>query len=435
MNELIRTILLEWQNKELPKIIRRELDLSSYLDLKVKKIISLTGFRRTGKTYLFFGLIEKLLCNFSKKEIVYINFEDERIPLKTEFLTLLLPAIEEVYGALPKYLFLDELQNIPNWSKWLRRITDQYDIQILVTGSSSKMSGREIPTELRGRALDVRVYPLTFAEFLKFNNCEFEIKNGEEAESKKAQIKFYLEKYLTWGGMPEAVLIEQAKKFELLQGYYASMLGRDIIERYNLKNEEALREVGQLLLNTTLFSIGKMHNFLKGSLGIKVGKATIAQYLTYFENSFFLFSVPIFSYKIKDQMQYARKSYLIDNGFISTMQLKFSQNYGRLFENLVFVQLRRNLKQNDQIFYWKNNVGREVDFVLKEGSKITKLIQACYDIASPETKKRETAALLKCAKELKVDNLLVITNDFEGREAFGEHEIVFVPLWKWLLGI
>lgn len=434
MDELIRTILSEWESKELPKIVKREIDLSSYFDLGVKKIVSLTGFRRVGKTYLFFDLIKELLIKkgFSRKEVVYINFEDERIPLKTEFLTALMPAIKEAYGALPRCLFLDEIQNIPNWSKWLRRVSDQYDMKIFVTGSSSKLSGHEIPTELRGRSLDIRIFPLNFREFLKFNDLEINLENINYDENKKAEIKFNFEKYLVWGGMPEAVLIGETKKFELIQSYYSSMLKKDIIERYDLKNEEALKKIGQLLVNSTMFSISKMHNFL-GSAGVKVGKGTVSQYLSYFENSFFLYTVPIFSRKIKDQLQYPRKIYLIDNGFASAMNLNFSKNYGRLFENVVYINLKRNLKNSNQIFYWKSKADHEVDFILKENEGITKLIQACYDISSPETKEREVKALLKCAKKLDVNDLNIITNDFENTEKSGEFEIKYIPLWKWLL--
>ncbi|HMB65263.1 MAG TPA: AAA family ATPase, partial [Patescibacteria group bacterium] len=166
METLIKTLLYEWKERQLPEVIPRENNLEGYLDQKIPKITAITGFRRTGKTYLVFELIKKLLNEKNREQVVYINFEDERIPAQKEFLSKLLPTAEQILEEKVEYLFLDEIQNIPEWSKWLRRIYDQTDIKIFVTGSSSKLSSREIPTELRGRCLEEKVFPLSFREFL-----------------------------------------------------------------------------------------------------------------------------------------------------------------------------------------------------------------------------------------------------------------------------
>src|SRR3989338_5026084 len=176
MKDVIKTILYEWKTKRLPDMFDREINLFKYADTKPQKIIVTTGFRRVGKTYLFLHLIKELLKNKTKEEVVYINFEDERIPLKTEFLTLLLPTIKEVFKEKIVYLFLDEIQNMPIWSKWVRRIYDAENIRLFVSGSSSKMSSREIPTELRGRFLEISLFPLSFKEFLNFKDLKFDIK-------------------------------------------------------------------------------------------------------------------------------------------------------------------------------------------------------------------------------------------------------------------
>ena len=433
MNEIIKTILAEWKGKNIPEIIPRETNLLDYLNIEVNKIIVLNGFRRVGKTYILYGLANNILKSSSREEIIYINFEDERIPIKTEFLSSLLPTAQEIFNKKIKYLFLDELHNIPNWSKWLRRIYDSQNIKIFVSGSSSKMSEEEIPTELRGRFLEIKVFPLSFKEFLKFKKLDFDFKMLDYSEKEKPILFKAITEYLIYGGLPEIVLINEDKKFELAQSYYATVIKRDIIDRYHIKNEESLKALIKLLLDSKEYSISKSYNNLK-SLGYEIGKSTLQKYISYIENSYFAFSLPIFSYKIKDQMQYPKKIYFIDNAFINSISTKFSNNFGRLYENTVAVELKRRKKE---CYYWKNTEKEEVDFVVKNDSKIIQLVQVCYDLADPDTKKREVKALLKASKDLKCNNLLVINQDYSGEESlewFGiKRKIKFIPLWKWLL--
>ena len=434
MDKIIKTILADWKGKKIPAIIPREINIQDYLNLKVNKIIVLNGFRRVGKTYILYGLVNELLKSNSREEVVDINFEDERIPLKTEFLSGLLPTAEEIFNKRVKYLFLDELHNIPNWSKWLRRIYDSQEMKIFVSGSSSKMSEEEIPTELRGRFLEIKIFPLSFKEFLKFKNLDFDFKILDYSGKERPLILKALAEYLKFGGLPEIVLIEENKKFELAQSYYATVIKRDIIERYNIKNEESLKALIKLLLDSKEYSISKSYNNLKSS-GYKIGKSTLQRYISYIENSYFAFSLPIFSYKIKDQMQYPKKIYFIDNAFINSISTKFSNNLGRLYENIVAVELKRRKKE---FCYWKNIEKEEVDFVIKNDSRAGQLIQVCYDISETDTKKREIRALLKASKDLKCKNLLLINHDYFGEEElewFGiKRKVKFVPLWKWLLG-
>jgi len=432
MKDIIKTILYEWQERELPEVLEREFSFSDYLKLKIRKIIVVTGFRRTGKTYLIFKLIQKLLAKEKRENILYINFEDERIPEKTEFLTQLLPTIKETFGKAPKFLFLDEIQNIPHWSKWLRRVYDKEKINFFVTGSSSKMSSREIPTELRGRCLEIKIFPLSFSEFLNFKNLKINLKSIQYSENQRVKIIKALEEYLIYGGLPEIVLSEKIKKLEIAQQYYTTVIRRDIIERLKIRNEEGLKALIRLLLNTTYYSISKLYHNLK-SLNYKIGKTTLCHYLSFIENSYFLYSLPIFSTKIKNQLQYPRKIYFIDNVFLTFFSTKFSKNLGRLFENMVFIELKRRIGAETEIFYWKDQAGKEVDFVLKKGLKISQLIQTCYEIEDFETKEREIKSLIKASNELKCKNLLIITQDYEGEEKIKGKKIKFIPLWKWLL--
>lgn len=434
MKDIIRTILNEWKERKLPKTIGRETNLESYTKLQPPKITVITGFRRTGKTYMVFRLIKELVKDRTEEQVPYINFEDERIPLKTEFLTELLPVMKQTYKKQAEFLFLDEVHNIPEWSRWLRRIYDTEKLRIFVTGSSSKMSGLEIPTELRGRFLEVKVFPLSFKEFINFKRLDADFEKVDYSENEKAKIIRAFNEYLEFGGMPEVVLASEDKKIEIIHNYYDTLIRRDIIERFRVRNEEGLKALLKLLTNSTSYSISKSYNTLK-SLNFEIGKGTVQSYLAYIENSYFLYSVPLLSFKIKDSLQYPRKVYLIDNGFITALSLKFSKNLGRLYENLVFIELKRRLPAdlNQEIFYWKNQQKEEVDFAIKNGLKIKQLIQVCYDIEDYDTKKRELRALLKASKELKCHNLLIITEDKEGEEKIRGRRVRYRPLWKWLL--
>ncbi len=433
MDDIVKKMLIEWKGKNIPLVIPRDVNLEDYLKMKVNKIIVLNGFRRVGKTYILYGLANKLLKSNSREEVVHINFEDERIPIRTEFLSNIIPSAKEIFNQKIKYLLLDELHNIPNWSKWLRRIYDNEGIKIFISGSSSKMSEEEIPTELRGRFLEIKVFPLSFKEFLRFKNLNFDLKTLDYSDREKPLILKALVEYLNYGGLPEVVLEDENKKFELAQSYYATVIKRDIAERYSVKNEDSLKILLKLLLDSKEYSISKTYDNLK-SLGLGIGKSTVQKYISYIENSYFAFSLPIFSYKIKDQIQYPKKIYFIDNAFISSISTKFSNNFGRLYENLVAIELKRREKE---CYYWKNAEKEEVDFVVKDGAKIGQLIQVCYDISDVDTKKREIKALLKASNDLKCNNLLIIGSDKEGKE---EHEwfgikrsVKFIPLWKWLL--
>jgi hypothetical protein len=433
MKDQIKTILSEWESRKLPHIIPRNYNLKQYLNLKVPKIIALTGFRRSGKTFLVFELIKNLLKTYSKKEIIYINFEDERIPLKTEFLTELIPSIKEYFGIRPRYLFLDEIQNIPNWSKWLRRIYDTLNIKIFVTGSSSKLSKHEIPTELRGRSIEQPIYPLSFNEFLRFKNLVFNRKKFQFDSDFKAKIMHLFDEYLNWGGLPEVVLETEPQKQILINNYYASVVKSDIKERFKLQNEELLKTLIKLLFNTTYYSISSLYNNLK-SLNLKAGKTTILNYLSYIEQAYFMNSLTFFSYKLKDQLQYKRKVYFIDNAFINFLAVKAGKNQGRLLENLIYFALLQKFPTSE-IHYWQDSLkNKEVDFVVKKNSKVTKLIQVCYDLNNFETQNREIKSLIKASKELNCPNLLIITLDETKEIKFKNYKIKAYSFFDYFLG-
>lgn len=394
MNTLIRTLILEWKDRKLPDVTKRDYSIDLSENNKVNNAIVITGFRRVGKTYIVLEAVNKLLSKYSREEVIYINFEDERIVNpSTSLLTDLIPEIESLFGKKPKFLFLDELQLIPNWSKWVRRILDSEDIKLVITGSSSKMGSSELPTELRGRAEETKINPLDFNEFLRFK--------GQE----KSKSPLLFNEYLVYGGLPAVVLSDEEKKLELLQSYYRTVVQREVIDRYKIKNENVLKTLLTLLINSNFITISKLFNTLK-SLGLAVGKTTIDKYINNIKSSYFMEELNIFNYKMINQLMYPRKNYFVDTGFISALSTKFSKNMGRLFENVVYQRLRVG---NENIFYWKDEKDREVDFVILEDGKVKSLYQSCYDISDDDTLEREVKSLLRAKKVLNCDDLNLIT--------------------------
>lgn len=408
MNTLLETLLYEWRERKLPSAIRRDTPLQLRSVEGINHAFVITGFRRVGKTYLLYDAISRLLETRSRHDVVYLNFEDERlVPATTDLLTDLIPHIQALYGQKPKYLFLDEVQLVPNWSKWVRRMVDTESITLVVTGSSSKMSSAELPTELRGRAWEITVRPLTFNEFLRFKQQEVDLTRVDAMKTEAARFRFLFDEYLTFGALPAVVLTPMEKKQELLQSYFHTVVQKDISERHRIKNDVALRTLLKLLLNAGTITISKLHRNLQ-SLGIKIGKSTIDTYLSSIEESYFIEQVSIHHPKVINQLHYPRKVYVVDTGFLTALSTKFSKNTGRLFEHVTFHQLAR---MHDTLHYYRDARGHEVDFAVLEDGKTTALYQVCVDLTDEDTQRREILSLLSAGRTLHCSNLYVVTLD------------------------
>ena len=425
MDTILKTLLYEWRDRTLPSFIKRNQHIDTSLQEGTNNATVVTGFRRVGKTYLVYEAIEELLKTNSKEDVVYINFENEKIiNPTTDLLTNLIPQCQEVFGKKPKYLFLDELQLIPNWSKWVRRILDTEAIQLFITGSSSKMSSSELPTELRGRSWEVKVKPLTFEEFLRFKKIPLDLEKIQYVKDDEAKIRFQYEHYLLFGGLPAVVLTSQEKKQELLQSYFDTVVGKDISERNKIENDLALRTLLKLLLNSNHITISKLHNTFK-SMAIPVGKSTIDNYISYIKTSYFMNELHIYNRSVVNQLQYPRKVYFVDTGFITALSTKFSKNMGRLFENAVYNKLSL---QNELMYYYKDENGNEVDFAVLEEGKTKALYQVCFDLNDEDTQKREIRSLIKAGEQLSCNNLNLLTLDYPKQLEIPESiKIVSVP--------
>jgi len=430
MEQILKKILEENRRIGIPEdLINRDTGIREYLKLKPPKVIVISGFRRVGKTYLCFQEIRDMGIENS----CYINLEDERLPERTETLTELSRVIPD-FRSKKLFLFVDEIQNIPNWSKWVRRMYDneRFNIQLIITGSSSKLSSKEIPTELRGRCMNTELFPLSFLEFLKFKGIEMDSESLSYSDSERNKVLKVLEEYLKYGGMPEIVNYDVRKKAETIKEYIKLAISRDIVERYKIRKRQSVDVLIKLLLNSTYFTYSKLYKSLRGEY--EIGKGSIIRYVEYIKTSYLIFEIQQIHRKVKPTLKSPRKVYFIDNSFITFLSLKFSENFGRLMENLVAIELQRRKSQASfDLYYWKDYQGKEVDFVLKEDLRVKELIQVCYDVGDFETKERELKALVKASKELRCDNLRVITWDYEAKEEVKGKKIKFMPLWKWLL--
>lgn len=422
MKQLLNDLLKKWWSDPLPNILPRDVSILSYFDSHVKKIIAVVGFRRAGKTFTLLDFAQK----YGKEKCVYINLEDERVPKKTETLSILTDLVVELKGNEPFVMLMDEIQEIPNWSMWARRINETTSHRLILSGSSSKLSSAEIPTELRGQTITIPIFPLNWNEFLRFREAD---KNS----LLHAQILNLLREYLTFGGLPEIVLANVGLRPLILSEYLSSFVNRDIVERYKLRNKEAFSDLLRLLPNTTSYTYSKLTNSLK-SMGHTISKATLIRYMRWLDLSYFHSKVEVFSANVKERIQTVKKSYLIDNYFSSQFSSRLSENLGHLMEQAVFHKLHIRAMWNPgyETTYWKDYSGNEVDFVVLNNKSPEELIQVTYAEYLAEIPEREAKALIKAAKALHLTSGKVITWDVEKQTIIDSITISYIPLWKWL---
>ncbi len=419
----IKEVLLE-QRQEIDrifkqKIVGREAAWANKDILGSNLIKVITGVRRCGKSVFAHQL-------FKDKDYAYVNFDDERlIGLQANSLNDFLECAKELQPDF-KSIFLDEIQNVTGWELFVNRLKRQ-DYNLVVTGSNSKLLSRDLATHLTGRHFSVELYPFSFKEFLDYRG--FHVKADDfYITEKRAALKKFLEEYLNYGGFPEIFKLES--KAAYLRELYDKIIMRDIILRYSIKYSQDLKEMALYAFSNfaSRFSFNKIKNIFE----IK-SVHTVKNYINYLEEAYLLFQLTAFSRKLKEQIKLPKKIYCIDTGMINSIVSRGNFDYGRLIENLVFLELKRRRKE----IYFYAAPDFEVDFVVKEGLEIRQLIQVCYSLANNDTKKREINALIKASRELDCHDLLVITWDNEAREkiivAGKKHSIAFIPLWKWLL--
>lgn len=419
--ESFKFLIQEFQNENLPDTFARELEIP----MNSKKIITIYGPRRSGKSFYLYTKIKELIeKDTAKNRIIYINFEDDRIlPLDFKDFNSLLEAYFELFPANKNkkiFLFLDEIQNIKNWEIFVRRIYDKEKVQIFITGSSSKLLSKEIATSLRGRTLSYAIYPLNFREFLKFKKIK--LNKNFEYSSQRFYINNLLEEYAEYGGFPEVILEKNSKiKNKILEEYFDSLVYRDLAERYSLDNLDMLKDLLKFLFTNIVsaFSINSYYKSIKQN--IPVSRETIADYLSFIQETDYFFLLSKFSYSLKEQKVNAKKIISLDNGLRNRISFKFSQDAGKNIENLIGTALK---KQEKEVYYWQNK--HEVDFI----EKTQQGLRAINVTFGNNIEKREIESLLEFKNKFKNTKELILLNKDQERI---QDSIKLIPIWKWLL--
>lgn len=425
MKEIIKRIIVDFQNMlPINKVRYRNLCIPTDTDL----IVTLVGPRRTGKTFYFYHLINLLMKgNIKREQIIYINFEDERLEFGKKQLSLIFDAYFELFPnqQKPIYLFCDEIQEVDGWQKYIRRIYDSITKKIFLTGSSSKMLSSEIATSLRGRTIEYRMNPLHFDEYCRFKNVDY---SDTTSTKNSALLKATFEQYLLNGGYPDLVNRDKLIRNKLLNSYFNTMIFKDLIERYDITTSHILKEFIKTLAASisSEFSINKIYNDFK-SQGLKISKNRLYEFLEYCKNIFLFSVIEKYEYSPRKRRSSNKKIYFIDTGLLNSITFNFTDDLGKLLENLIHNQL---MSKYDQIFYKKN--GYECDFVVQD-NKATQLIQVAYSLIKPQTKEREIKSLLKASENIPNAELLIVNIDIEEEILHNGKKIKIIPAWKWAL--
>jgi len=391
--------------------------IADFLNTTLIKLIS--GPRRAGKSVIALQMLKD-------QNFAYVNFDDDLL-LKHFDEDAVIQALNDVYKGFT-YLLLDEIQNLPGWELWVNKLYRR-GVNLVITGSNSKLLSHEMASTLTGRYVQITVLPFSFAETIRFNE-QILPTNAQFTPIETGKMLGLLNAYLFNGGFPETVLNPGILK-NYLSSLFDSILLKDILKRFRVRQTQQLYDLSNYLLSnyTNLFSF----NQVKEALDFN-SVATVQKFIGYLEEPYLFQHITRYSNKIKNQQKSAQKIYIIDNGFIKARSFELSPNYGRLLENLVFVELlRRDYKPELELFYYRTRNDREIDFLVRKGHRIEQLIQVCYDIEQPKVSKREIDALVEAANELDCTELLLITWNKEDIIEINQLKIKLLPAYKWLI--
>lgn len=416
--ELIKTIIIEYQEFVFNKtFMERPFTLEEHANYVF------VGLRRSGKSHLMYQQIHRLIKNgHAIDEILYINFEDDRLTgLQLEDLDTIKLSYEELYPSRPIF-FLDEIQIIPQWEKFVRRLADT-GYRVYVTGSNAQMLSSEIATTLGGRFLIQEVYPYSFAEYLQAQNILLGT-NWIYKTAIRSEIIRQFNNYFHDGALPELLLFKDKRSW--LSNLYQKIFFGDLIARYMVRNVNAMR----LLIKKLAESVKQPSSYTRlthiiSTTGTKVGTQTIIDYLNYAEECWLIFSISNYATKFVEK-ESNKKYYFIDNGLLNLFLFDPETS---LLENMVAIQLRKKYKK--QVYFYNQNV--EIDFYIPEEALG---IQVSYSLHDPETEKREINAFLKISGLLNLDQMIIITKDEKRSIPIAENKsIEVIPIWEWLLAI
>ncbi|MBA2367794.1 MAG: ATP-binding protein [Candidatus Protochlamydia sp.] len=377
--------------------------------------LALTGVRRSGKTSTAVQIANELGKTDST---FYFNFEDPVFFSGTDVksIDILLSLFEEQTGIIPTLVILDEVQNVQSWERWVRKAIDIGIYQVIVTGSSSELLSSEIATAISGRVIEHTIWPLSFSEYLSFIQSQPLTEVAWQRE---------LENYFRWGGFPKPVLIQnENERIMLLKQYLSDIVLRDVISRHSIKNQHALNQIVTFYLSG--MSCLSSYNALRKAFGISVELASVLTH--YLTQAFLVFEMGRYHPNLKVQARDAKKIYAIDTGLRTVSLVSERSDWGRLAENIVYIELRRRLKT---VYYFKEE--KEVDFVITELGRPIEAIQVTYsNLEQSDTKEREVSALLECLKNLGLKKGTILTKTYDHKEHIQGFDIEYMPLYLWL---
>jgi predicted AAA+ superfamily ATPase len=413
LKEIIREQKAFFEAEGPEELVEREAlkKVSNFLKLPHALVIS--GLRRSGKS----TLLKQIRKNFyGNKQVYYFNFEDERlIGFGAEDFNFLYETFIELFGK-SQVFFFDEIQNVEGWELFVRRMYER-GFKFIITGSNSSLLSRELGTRLTGRYVGLELYPFSFLEFLKFKGVLFP---EEPLTEERGLIKNAFNEYLEKGGIPEYLRFENA---ELLKTLYENILYKDILVRYGLGDEKALRELALYIFSNYASEI----NYSKLQKLLGLGSAnTVKNYLGYLENSYMVFTIPKYDFSIKKQIYAPKKVYAIDSSFINLISFKFSRDRGKMLENLVFLELKR---RNLELYY--HRARQECDFIVTENERPVEAIQVTMLLNG--NREREYGGLLEALEAYGLEKGLILTEAEEFEETIKGKQIIVRPIWKWLL--
>jgi len=428
--DTIKQIIKQFHKQKLPKIISR----NCKLPVNSGKVISLVGARRCGKTYLLFDTINKLKAQgINIEDILFLNFEDERLSSEIHELDLIIQSWRELHngGTSEKhYFFFDEIQNINGWEKFVRRLYDTETRNIFISGSNSAFLATDIATSMRGRALNFEVFPFGFDEYLRYKTIDTDY----YSPANRSVIINEFDNYIRYGSFPETIGKNTFQYNETLRAYYYVMLYKDLIERYNINSVSVIKHFIEKLVDNLSkgFSLNKIYNSLR-SMGLTMDKNLIYNLIIYVENIYLAFKIERYSYSLASRKRSDKKAYFIDNGLARIITLQFSADYGKLLENTVFRFLRQKLGSlyENNIFYYKDKT--ECDFIVFDRRQATHCIQVSYDISDENTRQREIKGLIDALKYFKLDKGYIITAEQEEELQIENKQIIIKPAYKLLI--
>ena len=392
--------------------------LSKYI--KAREILLLTGARRTGKSTLTYQIIKKLLNkNIPPECILYINLDEPLLQSKSKDPAYLIELIES-YMALKKpatlYLFIDEIQNYDYWVQTIKTLFDTSDnVKIILTGSTSTVLTKKISTRLSGRYFAITVYPLTFNEYLDFNNIH---------KPTTIEKLLHFNNYLEFGAFPRVVLEKDNElKQEILRNYFQTIYLKDIIYPNNLRNNKDVFD----LLYFVISNIAKPFSYSNIAKTLGISSETVKEYIQCAEDSYLIYLLTKYDNSIKKQLANPKKIYCTDTGLVNSISFKFSQDKGWLLENLIFMTLK---KQNMELYYHKKRY--ECDFLIKDALKITGAVQVSLTLEDESTKNREIRGLMEAMNTHNLQQGLIITQEESGKLRINDKEIQIIPVYEWL---